>query len=382
MADANEVTTLVRTALKNLHVQNSKSAIELPNAAGVFPAPRISAVPPVVADANTLRNDVLYSCTHEDRRTTLVTATNTGLIRLFCARHVLAEVAEHHREWAEEKGVSAASFAARWKADYAPQLRVVADVDDALLSPEESARVDELRSKDPDDVPSAVLSLVLQGFYLSTDGPATTAVYGTKVASAELQAWRAVLQAGGDAGMLGVLFETTVVVTGALGNGVWQLFDRLTRALPGWARVVVVGACLLGGGYLVHKMSEDAKRSVGRGLDHAMRVVAAVSGEHAAAIERLRVATPAMPSWDELATSRDPESVLARACLHTLARSKTSDRSAAELAEQLPELPVARGAAKVRSTLRSRPYFTEVYRGRWQVGAALVRQTRDVPQQS
>jgi hypothetical protein len=46
-----------------------------------------------------------------------------------------------------------------------------------------------------------------------------------------------------------------------------------------------------------------------------------------------------------------------------------SDRSAAELARELPALGVAQAEAKVRQTLRTGSLFTEVWRGRWQVGA-------------
>jgi hypothetical protein len=62
--------------------------------------------------------------------------------------------------------------------------------------------------------------------------------------------------------------------------------------------------------------------------------------------------------------------MLGRACLHALARSLDSDRSAAGLAAELPYLGVAQGEAKVRQALRVGSPFTEVWRGRWQVGHA------------
>ena len=75
-----------------------------------------------------------------------------------------------------------------------------------------------------------------------------------------------------------------------------------------------------------------------------------------------------VPSWDALSTTNRPDAVLVRASLHTLARSAMPDRSAAELAKQLPLLNVAHEEAKVRHILRAHDCFNEVWRGRWQVG--------------
>ena len=74
------------------------------------------------------------------------------------------------------------------------------------------------------------------------------------------------------------------------------------------------------------------------------------------------------PSWQSLAATNPPGAVLVRACMYTLARSAMSDRSAEELAQELPYLGVAQGEAKVRDVLRSTNSFEEVWRGRWQLG--------------
>jgi hypothetical protein len=87
-------------------------------------------------------------------------------------------------------------------------------------------------------------------------------------------------------------------------------------------------------------------------------------------------AAPKTPSWSALAAVLPPAAVLGRACVYTLARSPGGDRSAAELAAELPYLSVAQGEAKVRQVLRDAGPFTEVWRGRWQaghVGVALLR---------
>jgi hypothetical protein len=163
-----------------------------------------------------------------------------------------------------------------------------------------------------------------------------------------------------------------------VGQGIWAIFDRLTRTLPTWARLVIGAALAVGAGLGIRLLPEGRRQSVGNAVMHVGRLIAALSYEHSAALDRLRNAEPTLPTWEDLAAVRLPEQVLVRACLHTLARSRWSDRSAAELCEQLPLIPVPQGEAKVRALLRSTPCCLEVYRGRWQLGEALVRQPIEV----
>jgi hypothetical protein len=378
-AELREVTASIRSVLKQLHIRASGSVIVLPDAAGAFPMAMLTNVPPVVVDANTLRNDVLYSCTHDGRRTTLTNAASAGLLRPFCAAHVLNEVVEHHREWAEQEHVPVDDFVACWNQQYAPLLRVIEEVPTGLLTAEEQIRIDALHSEDPDDVPSATLALLIQGFYLTTDRRARAAVYGVDATSEELRGWLSVLQAGGDAGLLGAQFEFTMVVTELLGHAARSLFDRLTRELPTWLRLMIVAGLVAAGGYLARRSSAETRDRFARGLDQLMGLAVAAREVYDVAVEQLRAVTPAVPSWAALAASTGAERVLVRASLHALARSKMSHQSAVELAGQLSLLPVAQGPQRVREVLRGRGCFSEVYRGRWQVGRALVRQVGASP---
>jgi hypothetical protein len=79
-------------------------------------------------------------------------------------------------------------------------------------------------------------------------------------------------------------------------------------------------------------------------------------------------ALPRVPSWSELAVTNTSESVVGRAALYTLARKTTAHISAHELTEAL-RTHVSCSEGTVRRLLRATPCFTEVYRGRWQVGA-------------
>ena len=256
---------------------------------------------------------------------------------------------------------------------YARLLQVVAIIPDGLLSKDESERIEELRRVDPDDIPSVTLALVLQAFFLSEDSAASAAVYGTRRGSEDLRTGREVLMAGGDTGLLGEAFQATVLVTGTMGAGIWTVFDRVTHGFPSWLRVVIAGIAFTGAGFLLRRMSDERKQSTRKVIGGIGNILAAVIGEYAVAIERLRSAAPDVPSWDDLSGSMKPSLVLVRACLHTLARTRYSARSAAELKDLLPDISVAQGEGKVREVLRSYPFFTELYPGRWQVGKALVR---------
>ena len=81
----------------------------------------------------------------------------------------------------------------------------------AWLSPAELDRVRHLAEpcQDPDDVPSAVLALLLEAFFLSEDVKPLRAVYGHADLSGHRE-WVSILKAGGDVGQLGKTFTLVV----------------------------------------------------------------------------------------------------------------------------------------------------------------------------
>lgn len=355
----------------------------MPDADGAFPAHLFPRTTLVVVDANTLRNDVIYSCRHAGARTTLLTGANGNILRLFCAKHVLEEVHEHYLEWCEAEDVSADTFVQVFKESYAPLLRAVWEVPEGLLSANEQARVDELRTIDPDDIPSVTLAIVLEAFYMSEDLAASRAVYGREVNREEAREWVEVLRAGGDAGMAGTVFQLAGLIPTALGAGIWEAFNRLTSELKGWARfglglaLAAIGAA--SGVYLYRRQPEERREGIRGGLVNAIEFSGAFLLEFEDATSRLSRALPDQPGVDQLLQERDRDTVLTRACLHQLARSRRSHSSAVELAEELPTLGIGQSATRVRQVLREWPNcFEEIYAGRWQVGRALVRAPRDV----
>jgi hypothetical protein len=321
-----------------------------------------------VVDANRLRNDIRRFC-RTGQRTVLVTAANAGCIRLFCAQHVYDEVIEHSGEWTTTGPVTRNDFLRAWLLQYLPLIRVVPVGQEQLawLDPPELARVRRLAEpgQDPDDVPSAVLALLLGAFFPSGDRKPLRAVYGGADLSAH-EDWASILMAGGDAGELASL-TLAANLTALAGQGVTGGARRIAAATSPW---VLVAAALGAAWWYLSRPASTRQRVTsvaGSVLARTLDTIAVYREVQ----DRFTSAAPKAPGWESLAASLAPEAVLGRACLHTLARSASCDLSAAGLAAELPRLGVAQGQAKVRQVLRGGP-FTEVWRGRWQAGHAAL----------
>ena len=359
----------VQASLKALHVRSSTTAIRLPNSEGQFPDSALADVPPVMVDANVLLSDVLQSCVREGRHTTLVAAANAGLFRLYCAEHVIGEVLRKHKDFAARKMVSSEVFLAVWEEQYLPQLRIIPGVlPEELMSAAERERIETLRAIDPDDIPSVVLSLCLQAYYLSQDTDAAAAVYDEYRDGKQLEPWLKTLWAGGDAGQIGLLLSGAEVLANLPASGVWQLLKLSARAIPTWLQVASLAAGAAAVGFSIHVMPDERKQSLRELAGHVATLIAAMDAEYKRARKVFAQAAPTVPSPAELERELPPDRGLFRACLRTLARSRSSACTARELAALLPALPVAQGEAKVRAILRDSDCFLEVRHGRWQLG--------------
>lgn len=80
VSDHAEVTLMLRAAIRDLHRQRNGDAIKIADAAGLFPDVAIQNVPPVMLDANTLLNDALYACKHDNEPT--IWNVGPALVRL------------------------------------------------------------------------------------------------------------------------------------------------------------------------------------------------------------------------------------------------------------------------------------------------------------
>ncbi len=150
------------------------------------------------------------------------------------------------------------------------------------------------------------------------------------------------------------------------GKGVVSGARRVADATTPWVLIPV--ALLLAGAYLV--ASDRAKQRVNTAGRSAVSAVAGAVIAYGEVRERFNRATPKVPGWNSLSEMNPPGAVLGRACIRTLARRPQGERSAEELAQDLPYLGVAQSEAEVRQMLRETGSFAEVWRGRWQVGYA------------
>lgn len=357
----------VKGVLRGLHMGWADDAIVGPDAHGRFPAARVEIVPPVIVDANVLRNDITYACRNEESRTILVNAANTGFIRLFCAAHVVGEVADHFEEWCDQTGVEVARFESVWTTHYLPLLRLVAEIPQGLLSANEEKQIGILARTDPDDVPSATLALLIGGFYLSEDIPATTAVYGRSRTPEQLREWRQALAAGGDAGAIYSMFEAAIVAARLAGMGLGGLISA-GRALPPWLQGVAAATAATGAFHAWQNFDVEHRKGLARLLEQLLHGIATMSEIHQGATIQLDAVCAAMPSMEDLLRDRSAQDVLTRASLRELARSRCGILSASEIAQVLPRLHVPHGEGKIREAMRGQSCATEASPGRWQLG--------------
>ncbi len=357
---------LLRGAVVSMHQASAVAPIRFPGLEGGFPGDILLRPPPVVVDANVLRNDILRAC-RTGRRTVLVSAANAGCIRLFCARHVYDEVVEHSGDWTAAGPVTRNAFLRAWLLEYLPLIRVVTVVDEhqGWLSPAERVRVSHLAEpgQDRDDVPSAVLALLLGAFFLSEDRKPLRAVYGDADLTGHRD-WVDKLKAGGDAGQLGKALTLTANLTVLAGQGLSAGARKVTAAAGPWA----LAAAGLGAAWWYLSRPADTRRQFTSAAVTVLVCAAEAAVTYQQVRDRFASYAPQAPGWQSLAADLPAAAVLGRGCLHTLARALGNDLSAAELTRELPCLAVAQGEAKVRQALRGGGPFTEVWRGRWQAG--------------
>jgi predicted nucleic acid-binding protein len=228
----------LKLVLRRAHSRNAAKPIVCPDENGVFPDAPIEGVPPIVVDANELFRDVAYAV-RKARRTALISLANAGYVRLFCAAHVLAEVAEHAERVAARLKAPLAEFMACWTAEYLPLLRL-AEIPGDLLTDAETERIERLELLDADDVPSARLALILGAYYFTKDRDAREAVYGGTVDHDVHDDVLAVIRARGDEVALEPMATALTAIPVGIGYGAFKGVEWVWKRLSPWA--VLVGA--------------------------------------------------------------------------------------------------------------------------------------------
>lgn len=358
----------VDAMLTAMHGHASAAPLEVPSADGVFPAAAIVQPRPLVGDTNFLGGDVGYAC-RKGQRTALISATNAKVFRLFCAQHVVDEVVEHRGLWSghERTTVTSVQFLERWHHEYQRMIRVVPDdgIPPEWFSPAERDRLAQLEIDDADDIPSAKLALATRGLYLSKDRDALRAAYGAAADLIDHEEWLARLMAGSDAAELMRMLRGAGTLTYAAGHGAFSGARWVYERLGDVSILLGAGAALL----IWQWLRQPSRASLREGATKTIELVVTIGLEQREREEHYLRALPAVPTWAELLETNDADAVLGRACLYYLARESYGHLSAAELAAKIrQQLPCSDG--RVRALLRAMPCFTEVYRGRWQVGRA------------
>jgi predicted nucleic acid-binding protein len=379
---AAERTARLRVAINSVHQQDLLAGIKWPDDHGRFPdAPLHPWIFPIVVDANALRDEILRV---GQPRTVLANAANQGVLRLYCAAHVIKEVTDHYGQWATDKGVPAAAVCDRWRTTYLPLLRCV-EVPSDLTGGEQAERLAFLASSpsrygDPDDVPSATLAILLAAPLLSRDKGPLRAVYGEGFDHVGHGRWIDKLRAGGDLGPIGGYLQgATAIITGVGTASYYGLNAVVRRA--GWQNSIAAG--LAGAAAYTVMVRAETKRSIRMALGKLLGALAEALGGmaelRAAALAQFESLSPAAPDWAQVQDELGGDATLTRACMHNLARSPRGMLSAGELSDQLrgqlPGTPC--GPAKVRQALRNSPAFAQPTPGRFQLGAALIRRSSD-----
>jgi hypothetical protein len=367
----------VDTMLTAMHGRASVAALEAPSADGVFPAAGIVQPRPLVGDTRFLGGDVGYAC-RNGRRTTLLTATNAQVFRLFCAQHVVEEVVEHHGLWSghERTTVTSAQFLERWHQEYQRMIRVVPGdgIPWEWFSPAERDRLSQLELDDADDIPSVKLALATHGMYLSKDNDALRAAYGAAADLVDHEEWLTRIRAGSDAAELMRMLHGAGTLTLAAGHGAFRGAEWIYDRLGDVSILLGAGAVLL----IWEWLSQPSRASLREGATKLIELIATVGLEQREREAHYMRALPVVPTWTDLLKTNDLDAVLGRACLYYLARESYGHMSAAELAAKIrQQLPCSDG--RVRVLLRATPCFTEVGRGRWQVGRAAAAPVSESP---
>ena len=314
----------------------------------------------MVVDANWLRNDVLRAA-RGGQQTVLVNLANQQSARPFCAPHVLEEVDKHRDEWCRDAGVDPDQFSSTWHHWYLPLIRCV-EPPEGLLSPTEKERIDLLGTRDPDDVPSACLAILLGAAFISSDGPAAEAVYGCRLGQRPDELLTFLLGLGDEA-----LLEQQLIIlshlTATAGVGAFRMGSAALRVSP-W----LIATAALVGAWAATRVRSETWRTIGttvmRVAESAVEPMLYLQSLKAARTER----TPGgvAPRLGGKPSAGFP--ALTRDCMFAMARAPQGQMSVTELLKVLPVDGAT--AVAVRGALRqgSSGTFVETSRGRWQLG--------------
>ena len=207
---------------------------------------------------------------------------------------------EHSGDWTADGPVTRDAFLRRWLLEYLPLIRIVPFGEGQLgwLGPAELERVRHLAQpgQDPDDVPSAVLALLLGAFFLSEDGKPLRAVYGDADLAGHRE-WVNILKAGGDAGQLAKTFTLAANLTALAGHGLASGARRIVAATGPWILV----AAGLGAAWWYLNRPASTRQRVASAAESILTGVLGAAIAYQEVQDQFTGAAPNTPDWASLA---------------------------------------------------------------------------------
>jgi hypothetical protein len=322
------------------------------------PLPRVLTVHPAIADTSALVSDLMWS-SRTGRPSRLLMAMQVGVVRVYVAEHVWAEVPRKIEDLGGEGKLGAAVAAELWWTSYIPLIRVV----DTGLLPRNEAPTD-LVNRDRSDTPTERLtSLLAPVVVLAKDKDLIKLGLAHEDWFEAASAGSAIAMAGG--GVYGGTLLTVGAVHGVAGLA--RLTMRLFRHPV--VQAIIIGAVTFG--IATHELWRPAieqrlRSAKGRSGDWTDAVLVAIE----AVVDLVR---NAFTTWDASMTGT-PGGTSTHVLARTLAASHALTRT--ELVRRLrPDLEPGEHhhlLARLLPVLGDCSAFVESSRGRWQIGRSGV----------
>jgi predicted nucleic acid-binding protein len=319
-----------------------------------------------IADTNVILKNIGRDARQRQRPTRMRILAATGAFRLYVGPHVVDEVEEKIDTWMAERGLDSAVARKIWMEEYLPRLWVVqmghAHLDDS--------RVAAVAVRDPDDLPTAQLAVLLGRKALSEDkdlaanGLATGEPWLEIVLATSSVAWGETVNFGVGAG-ISISAQSVAEAIAAV--------RRVAETPDGQRALLIIGAVLLlivAGGLVLREMHEPSRRWIDDKVTIAASALAsggrvAITGYVTVSNNRAHGETVLRGGVVAGAREQSLTQSLARELASSEAPVSTRDLAAHVWDYQ--RVPTA-AASRMRELLSSMPAFVEVGSNLWQLG--------------
>ncbi|MHB1614951.1 MAG: PIN domain-containing protein [Actinomycetes bacterium] len=306
----------------------------------------------LVGDTGVLMNEVVQG-TRRGELTGLLAALHHDAARLYIAEHVLYEVERDLPGFALGRGVDPTLAVMRWHTLYLPHTVVV-------MVPETwgdgDSRVAQVANRHPVDLPTARLAVALAPCHgLIQDPDLTDNGFGDPN-------WLPLTLASANQAEMELAGTVTRVPT-VLAIEFAKAAGRTFAKLPQWMQAVLLLAGLAG--LYWWENSGKASQHVGRARELTGKAIEVIAPLAATVFERH---TEAQATWETNVIQPSVDRTLSEQIARFLSRAD-QPMTATEMAKRLNLHGTLRERGNViRTELRRWDAFTEVSRGRWQLG--------------